>query len=339
MMKSELTEVRTLIVTTINGIEHPGIQSLIQFSNLQRYSLILIGDTKTPEYPDITSDYVSYFSIRDQMRLDFKSAQTFPRGHYARKNIGYLIAAQRNCKWIGESDDDNLCFESFWTPPSYPLAIIGPKIGHYLNTFSAMGLDALWPRGLPITSVRDASDYRIMGETKEGLIACIQGLTDDEPDVDAIARSLHETYVKFPNKSFALAPDCYAPINSQMTLWNSSYCLPLLYLPFTVSWRVADIWRGYIAQRFFAIRRWNTIYRGSVGRQIRNPHDLRVDFSEEVEVHTRTDRLVGILNTIDNWDIVEFLERTYTLMVENQLVDSKELDYVTVWLEDYLALA
>ena len=43
-----------------------------------------------------------------QKALPYKIVQHLPWNHYARKMIGYLLAARENAALLAESDDDNL---------------------------------------------------------------------------------------------------------------------------------------------------------------------------------------------------------------------------------------
>src|SRR5690242_1456091 len=66
---------------------------------------IVIGDRKGPErFPLYPAELVS---IDQQRELPFNLARLLPEKHYARKNLGYLLAMARGCECIYETDDDN----------------------------------------------------------------------------------------------------------------------------------------------------------------------------------------------------------------------------------------
>jgi hypothetical protein len=54
------------------------------------------------------------YSIKSQNKLDFKLAKFLPLNHYARKNLGYLIAIKSGAEIIIETDDDNIPAINFW---------------------------------------------------------------------------------------------------------------------------------------------------------------------------------------------------------------------------------
>jgi hypothetical protein len=74
----------------------------------------MIGDTKNPENFHI--DGCDFWSVKRQLTLDSKFAKLCPTRHYARKNIGYIIALQNGTEELVETDDDNLPREEFWNP-------------------------------------------------------------------------------------------------------------------------------------------------------------------------------------------------------------------------------
>ena len=77
-----------VVVTTIS---HPNraLQSIAEECGRRKWHFICIGDSKTP-----TDFYSScdYYSVERQRELGFKFAERCPLKHYARKNIGYLVA-------------------------------------------------------------------------------------------------------------------------------------------------------------------------------------------------------------------------------------------------------
>ena len=323
-----------IVLTTIHGYEHAGIQNLVRTTAAEGVHLLIIGDAKTPSYPKNLAATVHFLGLEEQYKLPLESPKIFPQNHYGRKNIGYLVASSQGPDWISETDDDNYFYPSFWQQPQGTLELIQPTQSRFLNTFSLMGIDDLWPRGIPLSEIRSSIHWRKVGAGGQSDVVCYQGLTDGDPDVDAIARELFQTKTRFPSRSFLLESTSFAPTNSQMTQWKSKVTLPVMYLPFTVSWRVSDIWRGYIAQRFFSLHGHLVCYRGGVGSQKRNVHDLKIDFAEEVEVHTKTHLLLEVLQDIVILDAKDFIREIYLRLCSIGLVKQPELEYLEAWLKD-----
>lgn len=67
---------------------------------------ICIGDTKSPAQFNIPG--CDFWSVERQLSLDSKFAQLCPTRHYARKNIGYILAMRAGYPELVETDDDNL---------------------------------------------------------------------------------------------------------------------------------------------------------------------------------------------------------------------------------------
>jgi hypothetical protein len=97
---------------------------------------------------------------------------------------------------------------------------------------------------------------------------------------------------------------------------------------------VSDIWRGLIAQRHFAISGLKTQFRGGLGYQDRNEHDLLKDFVDEFEVHTSSRLLIEILESIHTLEQEEFMRSVYSSMFTRGLVTQDELARLDSWLND-----
>ena len=119
-------------------------------------------------------------------------------------------------------------------------------------------------------------------------IGVLQSLADVEPDVDAIFRKIIGTPVDFrrppdiservevPKPILLIPESSFTPYNAQATL-HFKRAFFALYLPISVSGRVSDIWRSYIAQAIFKLCH---IRVGFPARplvvQVRNAHNLNV---------------------------------------------------------------
>ena len=94
-----------LIITSIAGQNHPVLNQFATESRKYNVPFIVIGDTKSPVEFEI--DGCDFYSIARQNDLKFDLAQILPFKHYARKNLGYLIAISKGAEIIIETDDDN----------------------------------------------------------------------------------------------------------------------------------------------------------------------------------------------------------------------------------------
>ncbi len=325
-----------LVVTTINDANHKGISRLIGDSESQEFELVLIGDQKTPNnLSTVKQDRVHFYNVESQLKSKFLTGVTLPSNHYARKNFGYLVAAEMGCEWISETDDDNRLYETFWDQQNPSKSIRNSSASRWINIYGAFGLGEYWHRGIPINEVQNSNLLMLSDVDLSSKVGCIQGLADGDPDVDAICRMLYKPETKFARtESFIVEPGFYSPTNSQMTRWRTELTLPLLYLPSTVPWRVSDIWRGLIAQKYFAISELKTQFRGGLGFQDRNEHDLLKDFVDELEVHISTRILLEILEATNILEKSDFMLSVYSSMFANGLITQEETPRLENWLAD-----
>ena len=76
-----------------------------------------------------------------------------------------------------------------------------------------------------------------------------------------------------------LGPETWCPFNSQSTWWFP-VAYPLMYLPSRVSFRMTDIWRGFVAQRCLWELGKGIVFHAAEVVQRRNPHALLRDFAD-----------------------------------------------------------
>ena len=100
-----------LIITSIANQEHPVLKQFAKESLEKKVPFIVIGDTKSPENFHLSG--CDFYSIERQQSLKFQLAKILPFKHYARKNLGYLIAISQGAETIIETDDDNFPSDGF----------------------------------------------------------------------------------------------------------------------------------------------------------------------------------------------------------------------------------
>ena len=106
-----MDEKKYLVVTSIAG-PNDVLRQLAKGSIENDYKFIVIGDQASPV--DFQLDGCDFYGLDKQLQTDFKFAKLCPTKHYARKNIGYLLAMADNASVIIETDDDNIPYEEFW---------------------------------------------------------------------------------------------------------------------------------------------------------------------------------------------------------------------------------
>ena len=256
--------------------------------------------------------------------------------------IGYLWAARAGARLIAESDDDNLP-KADWSFPAFTGAFDQTPIDRgFINIYSLFSTQAIWPRGLPLTRIRDRvaivpPDTLVRRPCEIGVW---QALVDDDPDVDAIYRLTANAPCRFDRRPpVVLARGTLSPFNSQNTAFRRDL-LALMYLPAYVNFRVTDILRSYVAQPVMWAAGYQLGFTGPTVRQARNTHDLMADFRSELPLYTQAEAMLAVIRAaVRPGDaIADNLHRVYAALVQQKMVGAEEMPLVDAWLEDVAEL-
>jgi hypothetical protein len=156
----------------------------------------------------------------------------------------------------------------------------------------------------------------------------IQFLVDNEPDLDAIYRLTQPEIIHNfeESRELVLLPNgTFAPANTQATIWRNIDSVANLYFPSTISLRIADIMKMYLAQVQLPL-----VYGGFNVRQDRNPHDFFVDFVQEVQMYLDVDKWIQLLTTAGQQPTP--IRKIYELFADHNLVPQEELDILDAYL-------
>jgi len=304
------------------------------------YLFYVIGDVLTPV--DFHIDGCEFFSLERQAATHLRFAAACPKRHYARKNIGYLLAMQANVPLIVETDDDNLCRETFWGERYRMQGVAELVDGGWINVYGYFTDGTIWPRGLPLDAVQ--AKLPAFEKLPIGHVDCPiqQGLADEDPDVDAIYRLVIRQPVNFRrDRRLALRSGSWCPFNSQdTTWWPDAY--PLMYLPAYCSIRMTDIWRSLIAQRIAWANDWNVLFHEPTVYQQRNEHNLMRDFADEIPGYLNNRRIserLGSLKLSAGVDkLADNLQSCYEAMIELGVMDRRELELLEAWIADVASI-
>ena len=237
-----------LVVTTIQA-PNDVMRSLAQAARERDADFVVMGDRKSP--PQYLLDGARYYTLDDQFREFPQFGTALPTGHYVRKNLGYLAALDRGCDWIVETDDYNFPLAGFFDPPPPVLQTrLLTGATRWVNAYDYFSpTHSVWPRGFPLELVQQDAALVPTAQQSERP-AIIQGLANDNPDVDAVYRLTRPLPIDFDAQALPLALDAglWCPFNSQNT-WFRRDVSSLCYLPTHCTFRMTDIWRSFVAQR------------------------------------------------------------------------------------------
>jgi hypothetical protein len=327
----------TAIITTIQE-PTPSVQGLVEALSRVNGTLLVIGDKKGPS--KFSAPCSEFFSLPDQLTLPYKLAPLLPVGHYARKNLGYLIAISRKAPFLYETDDDNAPNDR-WQARTLATRAQRLTPRPWANVYRLFTHDLIWPRGFPLDRVTDAGTFLHHSTLPLEPFDCPiqQGLADLSPDVDATWRLLLDREYYFPKsqQSVWLPPGTWCPFNSQTTWWWP-VAYPLMYLPSFCSFRMTDIWRSFIAQRCLWELGHGLVFHPPEVIQQRNVHNLLRDFEQEIPGYLQNHKIVKTLTELSldsgHGAVADNLLRCYEAMVAGQFIPADELPLVKAWLTD-----
>lgn len=291
-------------------------------------NLIIVTDEKTP--PN--------WSYKDLKPIIKGEKLYAPKNHYARKNLGYMEAIKNKADFILSSDDDNCPNERWCLRDVKADAVVAENTG-WFNVYNRFS-EGIWPRGFSLRHLHDEIP-NVPRETFSVLSSIQQGLSDGEPDVDAIWRLAiqKKPHTFFYKESVYLKRNTWCPFNSQST-WFFPKAYPLMYLPVYASFRMCDIWGSFVAQRcLWEIGEGVTFHSPSEVFQDRNEHDLLKDFADEVPGYLKNDLIVEILGGLSlqsgEKNICKNLYTCYQSLVSYNILPYEELLSLNQWIEGY----
>jgi len=326
---------KTLVITSIFR-PNAALAAFAAGGREHGLSFIVVGDVQTPA--DFHLGGCSYYSVDRQRETDLQYAAACPLRHYARKNIGYLLAMKSGAERIVESDDDNLPRANFWIERPRTLRCRKTDNAGWTNVYAHYTDRLIWPRGLPLDAVHTPTTSYDEMPMIDVDCPIQQGLADDNPDVDAIYRLLLPLPIQFrTDRQIAYGAGSWSPFNSQNTTWWPD-AYPLMYLPAQCTMRATDIWRSLVAQRVAWANGWSILFHEPSVYQERNEHNLMRDFRDEVPVYLRNREIASILDGIDLAAGVEHIPGNmlvcYNALVAATIFPETEIPLLEAWLSD-----
>ena len=322
---------RYIVITTINA----PTEAILGFARRRdEYSLIVIGDVKTPEeWSLVGADFHGHAS---QASLGFSLPESLPDNHYSRKMIGYLVAIRAGAKSIIDTDDDNIPKPNFGFPDFEGQFEEVSSEELFVNPYSLFTDLRIWPRGLPLGSVLSARPVIEGLSTANRSIGIWQGLADGDPDVDAVYRLTVGVPCVFSERApVLLRKGVVAPFNSQNTVFSEDV-FALMYLPTTVSFRFTDILRSYVALPIMWGLGFYLGFTQATVFQERNHHDLMEDFRSELPMYLDAEKCIDLVSKAvsSSHSLEENLVFAYEALAEEGIVGEKELRTLSLWLQD-----
>lgn len=326
----------TRLASVLTTIQPPTdqVHRLMQRLGPLQARLFVAGDRVGPSaYLD---EGCHFLSIETQRRSPWQLARILGERHYARKNIAFLEAIATGVDCLYETDDDTFPNDAWRLRADRVQAQAAQATGPWANVYRLFTPTLTWPRGLPLDTIHTPVER---GASAEVFAPIQQGLIDGNTDVDAIWRLIWNEDIRFDAEapSVYLPQGVWCPFNSQSTWWWSA-AFALLYLPFHCSFRMTDIWRSFVAQACLWAMDARLVFHAPDSFQVRNPHNLMTDFSQEVPGYLGNQRLASVLAGLTlapGVDAVgDNLLTCYRALVEAGFFPAEELALVEAFLHD-----
>lgn len=327
---------KTCLVVTSIASPNDVLMKLAMGSAKNNIEFIVIGDTSSPAKFHLPG--CNFFSLKTQKKLDFHFAQIAPEKKYSRKNIGYLIAIKNGAELIIETDDDNYPEDAFWDERTDRHTVSVAENSDWINIYKYFSDGFIWPRGFPLELLNNK--FPEPNDLKKQQVYCpiLQGLADQNPDVDAVFRLTRPLPFHFNYSTrVAVGKKTWAPFNSQNTTFFKE-AFPLMYLPTYCSFRMTDIWRSFVAQRICWENNWYILFHEPTVWQERNEHNFLKDFEDEIPGYLNNYKISRILETLELEKgvdkIADNLYKCYTALIHEGFVGKEELNLLNAWLSD-----
>lgn len=328
---------KCVIITTIN----PPTETIRRHMDNNDYDVIIVGDKKTPDC--YFKEKCIYLDINIQDEMFPVISKLIPYNHYARKNIGYLYAIKNNYTIIYETDDDNIPYDRFDSAINNNITkMIEDETCEWINIFKYFTNNSwIWPRGYPLSLIQknQTPQFRI-DDSVDKTPSIINGLVENDPDVDAIFRLSSNNNIKInwlENKRIIVSNKNMCVFNTQNTFWIDSDIYFLLLLPCSVSFRYCDILKSIIANIILRKKNKNIAFISPNVYQLRNEHDLIKDFQSEYSMYIHNENILDFISngidTIDLHNDKALLKTIYNNLFEKKIITELDIQICEEWLK------
>lgn len=321
---------KSIVITTV----FPPTKAVQSFAAERDWRLIVVGDKKTPESWSCANAH--FISASAQADCAPQLSAALPWNHYCRKMIGYIEAVRQGSECIVDTDDDNSPNSDWGFPDMEGIFETTGQSAKFVNVYQAFTDRRIWPRGFPLEWILRPESEPVRAHPRKVKVGIWQGLTDGDPDVDAIYRLTNNEQCCFNKREpLVLGRVNFCPFNSQNTLFFRDV-FPLLYLPAFVTPRFTDILRGLIAQPILWEVGCHLGFTSPTVTHKRNPHDYLENFESEVPCYLLANKVADIVGTAvrTSTSISDNLFNAYEALLAHGVVKREELPVVTAWLEE-----
>ncbi len=261
---------KIIVTTTIN----PPTEAIQRFDAMKDWTLVVIGDKKTPAYKLCRGIYVT---PDEQEKYDPALSEAIGWNCIQRRSFGLLWAHDLGADIVAVVDDDNIP-QAGWGEDLF----VGREVEvNFFETdlpaFDPVGATNhkdIWHRGFPL-QLLPKRDYS--RKSRKTIIPDVQAdFWNGDPDIDAICRMEHSPECNFAAACFPIAANKMGPFNSQNTFIAGRWIKDYFLYPHTG--RMDDIWASYYLQGLGAKVVWAqaSVYQD---RNIHNPvRDMKAEY-------------------------------------------------------------
>jgi hypothetical protein len=277
---------KAIVTTTI----FPPSEAVKKFAKLEDWTLIVVGDKKTPHELYNGLSNVHYLTPEYQETTYPELSALLGWNCIQRRNIGYVEAIRRGASIIATVDDDNIPYDGWGSELLLAKPLVCDMYSPLTKTLvwdplAATNHSNLWHRGFPLDCIQDKQKLTV---EKQEIIPSIQAdFWNGDPDVDAIERLVFNPTCQFDEKPFPFCGSVVSPFNSQNTFLTRDALKDFFLFPGVG--RMDDIWGSYYCQA----KGHKVVYNKATVYQERNAHNYLVDFSKEVNGYLENTKLIN----------------------------------------------
>ena len=281
---------KTIVTTTIN----PPTEALIEFSKMEGWNLIVVGDQKTPHlnYEELKCEYLTPDM---QSKLYPKLSEAIGWNCIQRRTIGIVKAYKDGADIIALVDDDNIPLNN-WNN-----VLVGKEVNATEILSHDVAVDPLyfvdksdelmWHRGFPHELLHSRHDYICRENIKTNCLVQAN-LWLGAPDVDALYRMINPHGEIFNQPEIdSITSRKQMPFNSQNTILDRSV-IPYYYLLPGLG-RFDDIWASYMLQQELKDKIPFVVFDKPTVYQERNIHSIHKDLKAEMYGYENNLKLIN----------------------------------------------